>query len=158
MSPTTLLFHDRSLSADTQSIRFSIARVKRSNQAPFMKLSKQSAGNGDAIFSKAMPREAGASVKNQVACRASQRSSTSMNLATSSASCSVNNGRAGAPSSLTNPKNGWALMAPPVPLIPRSALTAVLTAEFPDVSENGARRRTETMKADARFVHAGPHS
>jgi hypothetical protein len=57
-----------------------------------------------------------------------------------------------------NPKDGWAFMAPPVPLIPRSDLTAVVTAEFPDVSENGARRRTETMKADARFVHAGPHS
>jgi hypothetical protein len=45
VSPTTLLFHNRSLSADTQSIRFSIARVKRSEHAPFMKLSKQSVGN-----------------------------------------------------------------------------------------------------------------
>jgi hypothetical protein len=150
----------------------------------FMKLSKQSGGNGVAIFSCGSVRNTGFAEKsiNGVAVRrispttrrdlislpilhacrpfrsASQRSSTSITLATSSASCSVNNGRAGAPSSLTNPKNGWALMAPPVPLIPRSDLTAVLTAEFPDVSENGARRRTETMKADARFVHAGPHS
>jgi hypothetical protein len=28
-------------------------------------------------------------------------------------------------------------------------------AEFPDVSENGGRRRTETMKPDAHFVHVG---